>query len=586
MSAADVVARLQRTLPGRVDVSVAAREAARADASGHAASAPPLCVVEARSVADVQQVMRIASATGTPVVTRGAGTGLAGGANAGGGEIALSVRHMDRVLEVRPDDLIAVVEPGIVNADLDAHLAPYGLWWAPDPASRAISTVGGNIATGAGGLLCAKYGVVRDAVLGVDAVLADGTLLHLGHRTVKGVTGYDLTSLLIGSEGTLGVIVGATLKLRRRVPGEVSTIAAVFADVRTAAAASAAVTAAGVQPAIMELMDAASLAAVHDLLELAPPPAGAAQLTIQTDGPAAAAEAAEVAQILVAHGGEVEVTTDAALGEELLRIRRSMHPAMARLGTTLIEDVSVPRSQLAAMFDEIAAVEARYGLRIPAVAHAGDGNLHPNFIFDGPEVPPAVWEAADALFQAALRLGGTLTGEHGVGVLKRRWLRDELGDAQWQLQQRVRQAFDPAGILNPGKVFEPAPEIRVSAGVVIDEHGRAVVVRKAGAVVFQQPGGKPEAGEDATTALVREIAEEIGVHVDPAQVEPLGVFRDLAANEPGHTVVADAFRVRVRHADVARGGEIEELRWLTAADATSTPLANLSRNHLLRLAWE
>ena len=173
---------------------------------------------------------------------------------------------MDRILEVRPDDLLAVVEPGILNADLNAALAEHGLWWAPDPASRAISTVGGNIATGAGGLLCAKYGVVRDAVLGVDLVLADGRLLRLGHRTVKGVTGLDLTSLVIGSEGTLGVIVGATLKLRRLVPGEVCTIAATFPDVRAAAEASAAVTASGVQPAIMELMDAASLAAVHALL--------------------------------------------------------------------------------------------------------------------------------------------------------------------------------------------------------------------------------------------------------------------------------------------------------------------------------
>ena len=246
----------------------------------------------------VQATLRIATETGTPVVTRGAGTGLAGGANAGSGEIALSVRDMHRIVEVRPDDLLAVVEPGILNGDLNAALAEHGVWWAPDPASRAISTVGGNIATGAGGLLCAKYGVVRDAVLGVDVVLADGRLLRLGHRTVKGVTGLDLTSLMIGSEGTLGVIVGATLKLRRLVPGDVCTVAATFADVRAAAAASAAVTASGVQPAIMELMDAAALAAVHDLLSMGPPTAGAAQLTIQTDGPAAAAEADAIAAVL------------------------------------------------------------------------------------------------------------------------------------------------------------------------------------------------------------------------------------------------------------------------------------------------
>lgn len=458
----DALARLRAELGDRIDTSPASLAAARADKSGHAASGHPLAVVHARSVDDVQRTLRIASETGTPVVTRGAGTGLAGGANAGTGEIALSVRAMDRLVEVRPDDLLAVVEPGILNADLNAALAPHGLWWAPDPASRAISTVGGNIATGAGGLLCAKYGVVRDAVLGVDLVLADGRLLKLGHRTVKGVTGLDLTSLVIGSEGTLGVIVGATLKLRRLVPGEVCTLAATFPDVRTAAEASAAVTASGVQPAIMELMDAASLAAVHALLSLDPPTPGAAQLTIQTDGPAAVVEAEAIADTLRRAGGNVAVSRDPDEGERLLAIRRSMHPAMETLGTALIEDVSVPRSALPAMFDEIARVEREHGVVIPTVAHAGDGNLHPNFIFDGVpdefgvvEAPDEIWRAADDLFRAALRLGGTLTGEHGVGVLKRRWLADELGDDQWELQRQITRLFDPQGILNPGKVFVP-----------------------------------------------------------------------------------------------------------------------------------
>lgn len=451
----DVVAWLRAELGDRVDTSPAALTAVRADKSGHAADGTALAVVHAASVADVQAVMRVATATRTPVVPRGAGTGLAGGANTGGGEIALSLRGMDRVLEVRPDDLLAVVEPGIINADLNALLEPHGVWWAPDPASRAISTVGGNIATGAGGLLCAKYGVVRDAVLGVDLVLADGRLLHLGHRSVKGVTGLDLTSLVIGSEGTLGVVVGATLKLRRLVAGERVTLTGMFPDVRAAAVASAAVTASGVQPAIMELMDATSLAAVHRLLDLPAPPPGASQLTIQTDGPAAEDEARTIATILESVGGSVAVAADDAEGEALLAVRRAMHPAMETLGTTLIEDVSVPRSALPDMFDEIARIEREFGLVIPAVAHAGDGNLHPNFVFEGPDVPPIVWQAADALFRAALALGGTLTGEHGIGVLKRRWLVDELGDDQWRLQRDIARVFDPLGILNSGKVFEP-----------------------------------------------------------------------------------------------------------------------------------
>lgn len=446
---------LRAELADRIDTDPAALDAARADKSGHAAVGAPVAIVHAASVADVQATMRIATATRTPVVVRGAGTGLAGGANAGAGEIVLSMRAMDRILEVRADDLLAVVEPGILNADLNDALAAHGLWWAPDPASRAISTVGGNIATGAGGLLCAKYGVVRDAVLGVDVVLADGRLLHLGHRSVKGVTGLDLTALVIGSEGTLGVVVGATLKLRRLVPGRTRTLTALFPDVRAAAAAAAAVTAGGAQPSIMELMDAACLAAVHRLLSLPAPPAGASQLTVQTDGPSASDEAEAIAATLVAAGGEVRTARDDADAELLWTIRRSMHPAMEAMGTTLIEDVSVPRSALPAMFDEIARIEREYDLVIPTVCHAGDGNLHPNFIFDGDEVPEVVWRAADDLFRSALRLGGTLTGEHGVGVLKRRWLVDELGDDQWELQRQITRVFDPLGILNPGKVFTP-----------------------------------------------------------------------------------------------------------------------------------
>lgn len=449
------LAQLQTALGPLVEVDAAALEAARADRSGHAAEGRPLAIVHAETVEHVQQTLRIATATRTPVVVRGAGTGLAGAANAGAGEIVLSTARMTAIGEVRPDDLLAVVEPGILNADLNRQLAAHRVWWAPDPASRDISTVGGNIATGAGGLLCAKYGVVRDAVLGVDLVLADGRLVHLGHRSVKGVTGLDLTSLVIGSEGTLGVIVGATLKLRRLVEGPVCTMTAIFPDVRTAAAASAAVTAAGVQPAIMELMDAASLSAVHALLALPTPPTGAAQLTLQTDGPAAVAEAETIAAVLRAGGGTTALTHDPVEGERLLAIRRSMHAAMASLGTTLIEDVSVPRSAMPAMFDEIARIERAYDLVIPTVAHAGDGNLHPNFVFEGTETPAHVWAAADELFRAAIRLGGTLTGEHGIGILKRRWLAEELGDTQWELQRQITRVFDPLGILNPGKVFDP-----------------------------------------------------------------------------------------------------------------------------------
>lgn len=449
----DVVGRLIAALGDAVSTDAAALAVSQADKSGHRSTRAPLAVVTARSIADVQEVMRIASATGTPVVTRGAGTGLAGGAIASAGEIVLSTMAMDRVLEINEADQLAVVEPGILNGRFNEILAGHGFWFAPDPASKAISTVGGNIATNAGGLLCAKYGVTRDAVLGLKVVLADGRLLDLGHRSVKGVTGFDLTALMVGSEGLLGVIVEATVRIRRAVPGTIATIASFFPSVTDAAAAAAAITAAGIQPAVMELMDSASLQAVASLLALPGTTTGEAHLVVQTDGPAAGAEAEAALAVIRSLGGRADLSTDPVEGERLLAVRRSMHPAMEALGTTLIEDVSVPRTALPAMFAEIVRIEQLYGIRIPTVAHAGDGNLHPNFVFEGPEVPELIWQAADELFSAALRLGGTLTGEHGIGILKKRWLGQELGEDQLDLQRQIKLVFDPQDILNPGKVF-------------------------------------------------------------------------------------------------------------------------------------
>jgi glycolate oxidase len=395
--------------------------------------------------------MRIASETGTPVVTRGAGTGLAGGAIAGPGEIVLSTIEMDAVLEISVADEIAVVQPGIINAALNVLLEPHGLWFTPDPASRAISTVGGNIATNAGGLLCAKYGVTRESVLGLAVVMADGRLLRFGRRTIKGVAGLDLTALMIGSEGTLGVIVEATIKLKRLVTGSATTIAAEFGSVADAASAAAAISSAGEQPAVMELISESAMAAISAHLGLEPKQT--AQLVVQFDGPDARGSARSAVAVIDALGGTASVSTDSVESDRLFHIRRSMHPAMAAQGTVLVEDVCVPRSALPAMFAVIAEIEDRFGMSIPTVAHAADGNLHPHFVYVGQQVPPEVWAAADELFLAALRLGGTLTGEHGIGILKRRWIRDELGDDQLDLQRQVKGVFDPMGILNPGKAY-------------------------------------------------------------------------------------------------------------------------------------
>jgi glycolate oxidase len=443
---------LRAALGDAVSTAPAELDAARADRSGQVSDAAPLAIVTARSIDDVRATMRIAFERSIPVVPRGAGTGLAGGSIAGAGEIVLSTLAMNQILEVNVDDELAVVQPGILNDDLNTALAPRGLWFAPDPASKAISTVGGNIATNAGGLLCAKYGVTREAVLGMKIVLADGRLMSLGHRTVKGVTGYDLTALLIGSEGTLGIIVEATLKLRALPTGEKATIGAYFATIEQAARASAVITASRLRPAAMELIAQSALTGIGEYLGLDLGSRGS-YLLVQLDGPAAGVEAEAAVSIIRSLGGVAEITTDDAEGERLFAIRRSFHPAMSTMGTVLIEDVAVPRSQLPAMFAAITEIEKKYGMVIPTVAHAGDGNLHPNFVFDGPEVPAEVWSAANDVFLACLRLGGTLTGEHGVGLLKRRWLRDELGDDQVDLQRALKAVFDPTNILNPGKIF-------------------------------------------------------------------------------------------------------------------------------------
>lgn len=451
-----VLAALRTALDDAVSTDPAALAGMTSDKSGHDSRSVPLAVVTARSISDVQATMRIASEHGRAVVPRGAGTGLAGGAIASAGEIVLSMLGMNRILEISEPDELAVVEPGIINSELNEVLAEHGLWFVPDPASKAISTVGGNIATNAGGLLCAKYGVTRESVLGLKVVLADGRLLILGHRSVKGVTGLDLTALMIGSEGTLGVIVEATLKLRPRPTGPVATVGAWFPNVVSAAAASAAITAAGIRPAALELIDGAGLLAIDAYLGLELARRGNAWLLVQTDGAASADEAAGALEIIRALGGDAELTNDPDEGERLFGIRRAFHPALEAQGTVLIEDIAVPRSALPEIFAVIAEIGARHGLSIPTVAHAGDGNLHPNFIYqpngDG-GVPDFVWAAADELFTAALRLGGTLTGEHGVGILKKRWLGDELGDDQLDLQRQIKRVFDPLGILNPGKVF-------------------------------------------------------------------------------------------------------------------------------------
>jgi len=417
----------------------------------------PAAVVFPETVADVQAVVRSCADRGIAVVARGAGTGVSGGAHASRNSVVLSLERMNRILDLNPDDETAVVEPGVLNVVLNEAAAAHGLMFAPDPASFRISTIGGNVATNAGGLRCAKYGVTRDSVLALDVVLADGSLIHTGHRTFKGVAGYDLTGLFVGSEGTLGIVVGVTVRLKY-LPRDVQTIAAFYPDFRLAASGVLAVGRARVQPAIMELLDGGTLAQLDDLHGSDLSSRGRSLLLIQTDGFGAAAEA-DVIRTVLAAGGALVTTESTAEAEQLVELRRSSRGAEVDDEYRVGEDVAVPRSRLV---DYIAALEAMagaYGVNLKVVAHAGDGNLHPTFWID--RVDRAVDEdamkrlnlALDASIATALEMGGTITGEHGVGQYKLRWLGLEQPEPVRELQRRIKMLFDPAGILNPGKAI-------------------------------------------------------------------------------------------------------------------------------------
>ncbi|WP_007510615.1 FAD-binding oxidoreductase [Pseudofrankia saprophytica] len=429
-------------------------DAHRFDRSGWTPEVRPAVVASVRGVAGVQHVLRLAHRTATPVVARGAGTGLAGAATAADGGIVLDLTRLNRVVDVIEQDELAIVEPGVLTADLDREAQRHGLRYAPDPASVEISTIGGNIATNAGGLRCAKYGVTRDAVLGLDVVLADGRLIHTGRRAIKGVTGYDLTSLFVGSEGTLGVIVGATLRLRP-IPAATATICAYLPDAASAFAAVRAVRAAGVVPAVAEFIDAATLERIDEHLGTSLRARGAAFLLMQTDGAAAEVEAERAARELRGYATDLEISNDPVEGARMTAVRRAALPALERVGRVLIEDISVPRSRLPAAVEAVRAAAAATGTSIHTFAHAADGNLHPIIVLAEGQEPfdPAVQEAADSIFRAALDLGGTVSGEHGVGVLKRRWMHAELGEDVDAIQRQIKSVFDPKGILNPGKAI-------------------------------------------------------------------------------------------------------------------------------------
>jgi glycolate oxidase len=449
-TADEVVSALRAELP--VDALVVdpdITEGYRRDRASTVQPGRPLAVVRPATTEAVQAVMRIASRFRVPVVPRGAGTGLSGGASAVEGGITLSTERL-RSIAVDAPAMTVTVGPGLLNAEVKDAAREHGLWYPPDPSSFEICSIGGNLATNAGGLCCVKYGVTTDYVLGLEVVLADGRLVRLGGRTVKDVAGYDLKRLFVGSEGTLGIITEATLRLRP-LPPPATTIVATFADVVHAGRAVASIMA-QVRPSMLELMDGAAIAAVERVTPMGLGPSVGALLLAQCDaGPHEASVVATASRD--AGATYVAVTDDDAEAALLMGARRMAIPCVERLGTVLIEDVGVPIPRVPDLVGQVAEVAARRHVDVPVIGHAGDGNFHPLVTFDASD-PDATARAAlafDEIMDVALALGGTVTGEHGIGSLKARHLVHQLGPDVMDLTRRVKEAIDPLGILNPGK---------------------------------------------------------------------------------------------------------------------------------------
>jgi glycolate oxidase len=413
-------------------------------------------LVNPRSTAEVVAVVEAANAADVPIVPRGAGTGLTGAANAIDGCVVLSLHRMDRVLEIDTTNRMARVQPGVINADLKAAVAAEGLFYPPDPASFDMSSVGGNVATNAGGLCCVKYGVTRDYVMGLEVVLASGEVMRTGRRTIKSTTGLDLTGLFVGSEGLLGIITEITVKLVPAPPPP-ATAVAYFDQLAPAGAAIADVFRQGHEPSLMEIVDQASLRQVESVYRMDLDIDAACLLLIQTSGDKSADRIAEIATICEEHGATfVYHVDDPDEGDMLVEVRRKVWPAFEHLGKALLpEDVAVPRQHLAELMAGIVEIGERHRVALPMIGHAGDGNMHPLLVFDGndPDETARAKAAFADIVALALRLGGTIAAEHGVGTLKRPFLEDELDPIQLATQRRLRDLLDPNGRLNPGKAL-------------------------------------------------------------------------------------------------------------------------------------
>ncbi len=419
----------------------------------------PSAVVFPQTTTQVSDCVKLAAASGTPIVTRGSGTGLSGGSVPTEGSLVVCLTKMDAILDVDPRNLTLTAQPGAITQRIDEAAGRHGLFYPPDPGSLRISTIGGNVAENSGGLRGLKYGVTRDYVMGLEVVLADGRVARLGNRCVKDVAGYSLKDLFIGSEGTLGIITEVLLKLVPR-PAARQTMLALYDRIEDAAETVSAIVAARIIPCTLEFLDRMTAGCVEEYARVGLPTDCEAVLLMETDGhPAAVAdEAAQMEAIARAHRArDVRTARDAAEALQLASARRNAFSALARRRpTTILEDVTVPRSELATMVTFIAETAAAFNLQIGTFGHMGDGNLHPTFLTDERDADEMarVHRAFDAIVTRTLELGGTITGEHGVGLAKKPWLRRQLGDASFDLMKSVKRAVDPQGVLNPGKVFD------------------------------------------------------------------------------------------------------------------------------------
>lgn len=414
----------------------------------------PVAVAYPQRVEQIQAIMRLCTRHQMPVITRGAGTGVSGGVHVLGMCLVLNLSRMNQIIEIRPQDEVAVVEPGVINSDLNDAVAEFGFMYAPDPASYRMSTIGGNIATNAGGLRCAKYGVTRESVLSLEVVLADGRLIQVGAQTFKGVAGYDLTSLFVGSEGTLGIVVRAVLRLRY-LPVDERDMSLVFESLQAAVEGVQAISSARVQPAILELIDCPTMAVLDETYGTEIANLGEAMVLARFDGYGAAAEEAVVRESFAGQPVVVSVPGD-PFATTLIEMRRTSRGDTQDDAYRMGEDVAVPKSCMVDYVRKVREVAEQHEVDVRIIAHAGDGNLHPTFSVepDAGVNPLARLSAAlEESVRLALEVGGTITGEHGVGLIKREWLGWEQHEDVLGIQRQLKSLLDPQGILNPGKAI-------------------------------------------------------------------------------------------------------------------------------------